>query len=183
MGIFKDLYKGMYLIVVVSDGTEVEGRVLDWQLDFDKSIKVLKLEHSGEEWVIPGMDIKTICEVPENPIKHSGECTYYDSGAKREMRVGKGRCDLLPAVALLRLARHFEHGAIHYGDRNWEKGIPMSNYLDSGMRHLLKYMDGAMDEDHLCAAAWNIMCAMWTEEKLPEMQDIPTRIVKDKDVV
>ena len=37
--------------------------------------------------------------------------------------MGKGRCDLLPPNALLRLARHFENGSKKYGDRNWEKGI------------------------------------------------------------
>lgn len=39
----------------------------------------------------------------------------------------------------------------------------------------MKYLDGYTDEDHLCAAAWNVMCAMWTEEHKPELVDIPTR--------
>ncbi len=93
----------------------------------------------------------------------------FQSGAKRDVKKGKGRCDLLPASALLRLARHFESGASKYGDRNWEKGIPISSFIDSGMRHFLKYMSGWEDEDHLCAATWNLICAMWTEEKHPEL--------------
>ena len=105
-------------------------------------------------------------------IKDSGERTKFASGAVRDMGIGKGRCDLLPAAALLRLAKHFESGATKYGDRNWEKGIPLQSFIDSGMRHLLKYMDGQTDEDHLCAAAWNLMCAMWTEEKHPEKEMI-----------
>jgi len=36
-------------------------------------------------------------------------------------------------------------------------------------------MDGWTDEDHLCAAATNLLMAMWTEEHLPQMQDIPSR--------
>lgn len=110
-----------------------------------------------------------------NKIKHSGELDNFGSGAVREKRKGKGRCDLLPACSLLRLAKHFEDGSEHYGDRNWEKGMPISIMLDSGIRHLLKYMDGQDDEDHLCAAAWNILNAMWMEEKRPDMQDIPAR--------
>ena len=51
----------------------------------------------------------------------------------------------------------------------------MHSFLDSAIRHIFKYMDGQTDEDHLCAAAWNILGAMWTEEKKPEMMDIPTR--------
>lgn len=109
-------------------------------------------------------------------IKDSGERRSFETGAVRDVVEGKGRCDLLPACALLRLAKHYEEGAKKYTDRNWEKGIPMSVMIDSGMRHLLKYMDGQTDEDHLCAAAWNIIGAMWMEEKKPKLQDIPSRI-------
>ena len=99
----------------------------------------------------------------------------FDTGAVREDKTGKGRCDLLPMCALLRLSKHYEAGSTDHGERNWEKGIPMHSFMDSAIRHLFKYMDGQNDEDHLCAAAWNILGAMWTEEKKPEMQDIPTR--------
>jgi len=102
----------------------------------------------------------------------------FDTGAVREEKTGKGRCDLLPMCALIRLSKHFEKGSNDHGERNWEKGIPMHSFIDSALRHLFKYMDGWDDEDHLCSAAWNILCAMWTEEKKPEMQDIPTRINK-----
>lgn len=106
----------------------------------------------------------------------------FGTGAVREPKEGKGRCDLLPAAALLRLAKHYERGANRYGDRNWEKGLPMSSYLDSGLRHLLRYLDGQRDEDHLAAAAWNILGAMWTEDKFPELIDIPTEFKRgDKD--
>lgn len=100
----------------------------------------------------------------------------YNSGALREDKTGKGRCDLLPASALLRLSKHCEIGAINHGERNWEKGLPMHSFIDSAIRHLLKYLDGQRDEDHLCAAAWNCLAAMWTEEHKPEMQDIATRM-------
>ena len=99
----------------------------------------------------------------------------YETGAVREDKTGKGRCDLLPMCALIRLSKHYESGSKDHGERNWEKGLPMHSFLDSAIRHLFKYMDGQTDEDHLCAAAWNILGAMWTEEKKPEMQDIPTR--------
>lgn len=114
------------------------------------------------------------------PIKDSGERTDFGTGAVRDMHAGKGRCDLLPPAALLRLARHFENGAKKYGDRNWELGIPCHSFADSGMRHLLKYMNGDTDEDHLIAAIWNLMCLAETEEKRPEMMDIPSRMNKKK---
>mgnify|MGYP000906022844 CR=1 FL=1 len=98
-------------------------------------------------------------------IKDSGNRHEFESGAVRDMQEGKGRCDLLPPYALLRLARHFEAGAKKYGERNWEKGIPVNSFIDSAMRHTLKYMAGEKDEDHLCAAAWNLVCAMETEAR------------------
>jgi hypothetical protein len=43
------------------------------------------------------------------------------------------------------------------------------------MRHFVKYMDGWKDEDHLIAAIWNLCGLAWTEEKRPELMDIPSR--------
>ena len=114
-------------------------------------------------------------------IKDSGNRRQFESGAVRDIQEGKGRLDLLPACAVIRLAKHFEAGAKKYSDRNWEKGIPIHSFIDSALRHLMKYLDGQNDEDHLCAAAWNCMCAMWTEEKMPWLQDIPTRIGEDSE--
>lgn len=104
----------------------------------------------------------------------------FGSGAIREDKIGKGRCDLLPMCAMLRLSRHFQDSLSDHPERNWEKGIPMHSYVDSALRHLMEYADGMTDEDHLVRAAWNIMCAMWTEEKMPEMQDIPAILANKK---
>ena len=106
-------------------------------------------------------------------IKDSGERTQFSTGAVRDMHDGKGRCDLLPMCVLLRLARHYEAGAKKYDDRNWEKGIPAHSVADSALRHIFKYLDGWTDEDHLIAAVWNLCGLAWTEEKHPELMDIP----------
>lgn len=98
----------------------------------------------------------------------------FVTGAVRDTG-GKGRCDLLPHSALLRVARHMENSLADHEERNWEKGLPMHCFLDSAMRHVFKYMDGQTDEDHLAAAATNLLMALWTEAHLPAMQDIPTR--------
>lgn len=106
----------------------------------------------------------------------------FQTGAVRDVG-GKGRMDLLPMCALIRVSKHMEDaiapdpktGMPHYPERNWEKGLPMHSMIDSAFRHLAKYVDGWTDEDHLCAAATNLLMAMWMEEKKPDMQDIPTR--------
>ncbi len=56
--------------------------------------------------------------------------------------------------------------------RNWEKGIPISVMLDSSIRHTLKYLDGRTDEDHLIAALWNVLGAIWMLQNRPEMMDL-----------
>lgn len=107
----------------------------------------------------------------------------FESGAIRDTG-GKGRMDLLPWCALMRISKHMEDailpdpttGKPHYPERNWEQGLPMHTMLDSAFRHLAKYMEGMTDEDHLCAAATNLVMAMWTEERMPERQDIPSRM-------
>lgn len=91
--------------------------------------------------------------------------SYGENMAVREPSEGKGRFDLISPFALARLARWYELGAKKYSDRNWERGIPFSRYLDSAMRHLNKFLMGATDEDHLAAAAWNVMAIMHHQER------------------
>lgn len=64
-------------------------------------------------------------------IKDSGDRHTFESGAVRDMQEGKGRMDLLPPLGLIRLSKHFEQGAKKYGERNWEKGIPIKSFIDS----------------------------------------------------
>jgi hypothetical protein len=99
----------------------------------------------------------------------------FETGAVRDTG-GKGRMDLLPWCAVRRVSCHMEDALTHYPERNWEKGLPMHSMIDSAFRHLAKYVEGMADEDHLCAAATNLLMAMWTEENKPEMQDIPSRL-------
>ena len=151
-------------------------------------------------------------------IKDSGDRTKFETGAVRDMREGKGRCDLLPLrvvsglftnrkdndiftrihqfqttsdvtylkivldyfnkqrgwniyTMLLEVAKHFEEGAKKYGESNWQKGIPVRCYIDSAVRHYLKWLRGDKDEPHDRAFCWNILCAMWTCENKAELNN------------
>lgn len=97
-------------------------------------------------------------------IQDSGERTEFKTGAVRDMHEGKGRFDLLEPEMLFRLTRHYENGCKKYGERNWEKGLPVSCCVDSAMRHLTKYLAGWTDEDHLAAVIWNVACIMRFEK-------------------
>lgn len=72
----------------------------------------------------------------------------------------------------LEVAKHFEEGAKKYGEYNWQKGIPLHCYIDSAVRHYLKWLRGDKDEPHDRAFVWNIMCCIWTYNHKPEMNDI-----------
>ena len=148
----------------------------------------------------------------ELSIKDSGDRTEFATGAVRDMREGKGRCDLMPldvvaafmavyentvdpvlmsiymfqknnAVShlycalndfcreaylgnektmFLEVAKHFEEGAKKYGENNWQKGIPTWCYIDSAVRHYLKWLRGDKDEPHDRAFVWNLLCCIWT---------------------
>jgi hypothetical protein len=154
-------------------------------------------------------------------IKDSGDRTQFASGAVRDMREGKGRCDLMPLevvaeiyhkfmdddpsiskvfadianfkrlgstdylymalddadifcgweTMLLEVAKHFEEGAKKYGENNWQKGIPVRCYIDSAIRHYLKWLRGDKDEPHDRAFVWNIMCCIWEVDYRDKMND------------
>lgn len=80
-----------------------------------------------------------------NALRHFAKQAYNDS------------CETM----FLEVSKHFEEGAAKYGDNNWQKGIPTSCYLDSAIRHYLKYRRGDNDEPHDRAFVWNIMCCIW----------------------
>lgn len=151
-------------------------------------------------------------------IKDSGDRTKFEYGAVRDMREGKGRCDLMPlevvsrilaracpgrvmniisgigrfqetgdtqflynaidmfchisantdleigsatCTMLLEVAKHYEDGAKKYGENNWQKGMPTWCYIDSAVRHYLKWLRGDKDEPHDRAFVWNLMCCIW----------------------
>lgn len=102
----------------------------------------------------------------------------FTTGAVRDTQENKNRYDLIPVTILEQLAEVFTEGALHYGDRNWQKGIPASRYYASCMRHLTLAVKGNESENHLIKAAWNLMAMKWTLDevqsgKLPaELDDL-----------
>lgn len=80
---------------------------------------------------------------------------------------------------LLEVSKHYEEGAKKYDERNWEKGIPLHCYIDSAVRHYLKHVRGDEDECHDRAFVWNLLGAVWTQENLPELIDLPFKETTD----
>lgn len=152
-------------------------------------------------------------------ILDSGQRREFETGAVRDIQIGKGRCDLLPLsvvcplmekqeyanilyhiddylqagcseslyrsiqlfaqckgwsipTMLMEVSKHYEEGAAKYGEYNWQKGIPLHCYIDSAVRHFLKFVDGREDEPHDRAFVWNLLGALWTKANRPNMIDL-----------
>lgn len=81
------------------------------------------------------------------------------------------------------VSKHFEEGALKYGENNWQKGIPISSYIDSALRHYTKYKLNYQDENHDRAFIWNILCAIWTMNNKANELDNYTFRKDDSDVL
>lgn len=162
------------------------------------------------EPIISSTEPNEVVDLARATIKDSGSTTEFDTGAHRDARGGKGRCDLLPLevvanficddnddtdwvlrslrefqkdgctchlysalehfnvrcwdncyTMMLEVAKHYEAGAAKYGADNWKRGMPAYIYIDSAIRHYLKWLRGDEDERHDLAFCWNIMCCIW----------------------
>lgn len=82
-------------------------------------------------------------------------------------------------TGFLDVSIHYEEGAKKYGDNNWKKGLPLHRYIDSAIRHFLKFLKEDVDEPHGRAFLWNIIGAIWTFENKPELDDIQTDLSED----
>lgn len=100
-------------------------------------------------------------------VKDSGQREVYDTGANRDVEDNKPRPDLVSTAFIWRLAEHMRKAIPKYGEGNWLKGISSMRMARSALRHLMQYMLGHRDEDHLAAVAFNVMCIMHYEELGP----------------
>jgi hypothetical protein len=97
-------------------------------------------------------------------IHDSGKREHFVTGAVRDSDENKSRPDLISPFAMEHLAEWLRHGATKYSERNWEQGIPVSRCFASLYRHLLKFLQGRNDEDHVAAILCNAMFIAHTQE-------------------
>lgn len=111
--------------------------------------------------------------------KEKGKERQFGTGARKQHATGKGTPVLIPGDAMIDIAKHFEDGAVHYGARNWEKGIPLSELLNSAERHLQQIKMGLTDESHDRAFVWNAIVYLATKLRIAagilpkELDDMP----------
>lgn len=107
---------------------------------------------------------------------------FKETGNIAHLRCAIAECDFYPdqATMLLEVSKHFEAGALKYGEYNWQRGISTHSYIDSAVRHYLKHRRGDTDEPHNRAFYWNLLCCMWTCVHLPELNDYPRMEVNNE---
>lgn len=121
-------------------------------------------------------------DTPAHPqILDSGNRREFETGSKRDISEGKGRFDLLPWAAIMEVAKHCENGSKKYGEHNADGyGIPTHSFADSALRHMAKYLDGWEDENHIVAAAWNVLMLIEMQINHKNCVDTPFKKHMDK---
>lgn len=110
----------------------------------------------------------------EEKIEHIKTLVEFSSGAKREDKSKKSRPGLISPYFIERLGFVLAKGANAHGSRNWEKGLPNDETLDSLERHIMAYKMSLskgytltandVGDDHLAQAAFNLMVLIHNEE-------------------
>jgi len=77
--------------------------------------------------------------------------------------------------AIHRLSIQLEKGALKYSKRNWEKGMPLEEYINSALRHLNAMVNKQDDEDHYAAALFNVM-GLWHTGYLVSLNALPAEL-------
>lgn len=93
----------------------------------------------------------------------------YETGAERSADCDDVRYDLITPIGLRALAKTYAEGAAKFGAHNWENGMPAVDMLNHAIAHIFSFLGGNRDEDHLGHAAWNVLGAIHSVEKWPEM--------------
>ena len=119
------------------------------------------------------MPLEVVSKVLKDPMLETisdfmldGDTFFLECAINDFSEEFKNKYDMFLEVAI-----HFEQGALKYGENNWQKGIPVHCYIDSAVRHYLKYRRGDTDEPHDRAFVWNLLCAMWTCKNKPELNE------------
>ncbi len=124
-----------------------------------------------EDFYTPGNFV--LCEenVQSLPVVESTE-QEPEPGSSYRVPIGT-RYDLIPPLALARLAQIYHEGAVKYQENGYLTGtLKASNVINHMLNHLFLWMCGDKKEDHLAKAAWAVFTLMVLEIHKPH--DIDT---------
>jgi len=70
---------------------------------------------------------------------------------------------LIPPKAVIEVGRVMLQGEVSHGKDNW-RFIPLDEHLDHALLHIMEYLSGGTDEDHLSHAATRLLMALELRE-------------------
>ena len=108
-------------------------------------------------------------------VKDSGIREEYGSGMRRDTQSGKPMYNLIDKTFLYRLAVHMAKGAEKYGRDNWRLANSqeeLERFEESALRHMMQWLNGDTDEDHMSAIAFNIASAEYVKRKLQNTLEV-----------
>lgn len=99
-------------------------------------------------------------------VKDSGVRQDYPSGMRRDTQEDKPDYTLIERGFLTRVAMHLVKGAKKYGRNNWQLANSqeeIERFQASAMRHLVQWLNGEVEEDHMAAVVFNLMACEYTK--------------------
>ena len=99
--------------------------------------------------------------------------TTFEGGATSSSDADCTRYDLVPPIALRRVAQVLAEGAVTHGECNWMKGIPASALINHLIRHIELLRSGDKSEDHAAHASCRLVMLMHFQETRPDLMDLP----------
>lgn len=145
-----------------------------YDADYASYLEDLREEAKLLELKTPAMDAG---HPPDFVVRDSGSKAQYDDGMQRDDPTGKPKFRLMwpkgvpyEEQLMYRVAMHYMHGGITYGDRNWEKSSTeksLAAHEEALERHFHKFLEGVEDgEDHAAAVVWNINAVLLTRRNI-----------------
>lgn len=117
-------------------------------------------------------------------IKSEGKLRKFSTGAVRDTATKKPMIHLISPFFMRDLGEHLRYACQDrkpepYPMRNWEQGMPFSETLGSGLRHLMAELAGDKTEDHIAALGFCAMCLAHYRHEIaagrmdPALDDLP----------
>lgn len=143
--------------------------VCGWQFYIDCRVAIRVKEHM--------VDFHPENQFLYNDVSHEIKLLPKPARASHDS-TGKLPMDLIPPEAMSGLARVLKYGAAKYGRRNWEKGMPLSEFYGSTLRHLNSWMNGEefdpeSEIHHMWHAMANIAMLGTLMHRNPDLDDRP----------
>lgn len=146
-----------------------EGKGAEYLLPMDiiSSLYSFKREHYSDLEICPLVEEELFFYIDKFMKENNTDCIYHIL-----IRFIQKEYNGSIETAIMELSIHYEQGAKKYSEYNWTKGLPTHCFLDSALRHALKYFRGDKDEPHERAFMWNLVGLLWTKRHKPELDDI-----------